>query len=438
MSGVRERPGTHAVVAAACVGNFLEFYNFMAYAFFAPMIGHAFFPEGGGGLMNLLYALMTFAVGFVMRPLGALAVGRFAWRHGQQAALMLTFSMMAVGSLLIAATPPASRIGVVAPVLIVLARMLQGFSDGGEVGPATSLLFDSAPEGQGGVFGSLQYMTQLLGSLLAVLFGLGLSLILPQEALFSWGWRIPFFLGLAIVPLGMVLRRRAIGHVEPAPTPARPVTEEERVHIRKVIFLVFLTITSGTIGTYLRNFGVSYAVSVLHLAPSIGMLSMAVGLAAGCVGLAVGMKLAARSSDPNIFIVGVTALCTVLAPIFYYYAIHVPGLASQLALNVTLFTFSSLVAVSFWKVMLETLPAHSRSFVFGVVYALAVSIFGGLTQPFVTWLIAVTHDPLVPGYMMAVVTPLGLVGYLRLSGIRQRQGSFPLLSQGALAERPLT
>ncbi|MBB2204564.1 MFS transporter [Gluconacetobacter takamatsuzukensis] len=405
------------LIGAACAGNFLEFYNFMAYAFFAPMIGHAFFPGGAGTLVNLLYALMTFAVGFVMRPLGAVIVGRFARARGQHAALMSTFAMMGLGSFLIAATPPAASIGIAAPIVIIFARMLQGFSDGGEVGPATDLLYSAAPGGLGGVFGTLQYMTQLLGSLLAVLLGLVLSLTMSHDALFAWGWRVPFILGLVIVPAGLFLRSLAAGHaIAPHRHPAS--SPEDRRAVRKVILFVFLAIVSGTVSTYLRSFGVSYAVSVLHLSPATGMAAMTAGLAFGALSVLASMAFIARYPDPTGMVIGVTLLTGALSPIVYHYAIHHPGLGSQMALNISMFALSGFVMSSMWKTVLDALPPHSRSFLFGVIYATAVSVFGGLTQPAVTWLIAVSGNPLFPGWMMAAMAGLGLFSYLRLQALQ--------------------
>ncbi len=412
MINAESRQNAKTIIAAACIGNFLEFYNFMAFAFFAPMIGHAFFPSGNH-LASLLYSLMTFAVGFFVRPVGAAVVGAYARQRGQRAALMLTFALMGAGSLLLAATPSSEKIGLLAPALIIFGRMLQGFSDGGEVGPATALIFDAAPEGLGGILGVMQYMTQLLGSLVAVVLGLTLSLTLSHDALYSWGWRVPFFCGLAIVPVGVLLRRRAIAFDHAAPL--RPEIEKtDRAILRRAVPLVFLSITSGTITTYLRNFGVSYAVSVLHLSPAVGMTGMAAGLLTGSAALIASMKIAARSIDPRPFVIVVGLFTAVVSVPLYYFAIHSPGLTSQLLLNVAMFGLSSLVNACIWQVVLEALPARSRSFVFGLVYALAVSSFGGLTQPFITWLVVVTGDPVVPGYLMALAVLLGLIPYLYL------------------------
>lgn len=409
---------TRLLIGAACAGNFLEFYNFMAYAFFAPMIGHAFFPAGSSNLMNLLYALMTFAVGFVMRPLGAVLVGRYARTHGQHAALMLTFGMMGVGSFLIAATPPAASIGIMAPIIIIFARIVQGFSDGGEVGPATELLYSAAPGDLGGAYSTLQYMTQLLGSLLAVLLGLALSVSLSHDALFSWGWRVPFVFGLVIVPAGLFLRRLAAGHAIAVHGPVKPPSPEERRVVRKTILFVFPALVSGTVSTYLRTFGVSYAVSVLHLSPAIGMAAMTAGLAAGALSVLASMAYIARYPHPSGAVIGITVLTGILSPVIYYYAIHDPGMSSQLTLNISMFVLSGFVMTSMWKILLDALPPHNRSFLFGVLYALAVSVFGGLTQPAVTWLIAISGNPLIPGWMMSATAALGLFSYFRLRALQ--------------------
>ncbi|MCG4256367.1 MFS transporter [Acetobacter senegalensis] len=423
MTQSRTRQGAKTVIAAACIGNFLEFYNFMAFAFFAPMIGHAFFPSGNH-LMSLLYSLMTFAVGFFVRPLGALTVGKFAHRYSQRAALMLTFSLMGAGSLLLALTPETETIGLLAPVMIVIARLLQGFSDGGEVGPATTLIFDAAPQGLGGVFGTIQYMTQLMGTLVAVLIGLALSLSLSHDALYAWGWRVPFLIGLVIVPVGIILRRRAAGF-DHATSEHPPIGPEDRSVIRRAVPLIFFCITSGTISTYLRNFGVSYAVAVLHLSPAIGMTGMAAGLLIGSAMLVPGMWFAARLTDPRLFVISVGIVTALVSIPLYYFAIHSPGVGSQIVLNIALFMLSSLVNGCIWKTLLESLPASSRSFVFGIVYALAVSSFGGLTQPFITWLVAVTENPMMPAYLMLLTVPLGTIPWLLLLRLTE-QASVPV------------
>lgn len=400
------------VIMAACVGNFLEFYNFMAYAFFAPMIAKAFFPHSSG-LTGLFDALITFGAGFFLRPLGAFFVGIYARRRGHQAALMLTFGIMAVGSLLLAATPPTGSIGIVAALMIVVARMMQGFSDGGEVGPATAMLYDAAPAGKGGIISIMQYVTQLLGMLVAVIFGLILSLVLSHDALYLWGWRVPFVIGVAILPFGFWLRRQMPATHDAAHEP-HPFGATLRLLVTPKILLVFTLIVCGTITNYLRTFGVSYAIAVLHLPPGIGMFAMTIGLICGVTAVIAGMRIANRNPDPMRFVLWVSVIGTPLCMLYYALSITYPGLWTQIGLNVTVFLSSGLLIAPVWRLLFDAIPNHSRAFIFGLVYAVAVSVFGGLTQPATVLLIAHFHDPMVPAWMIGVLTPLSLMAYLAL------------------------
>ncbi|WP_025842081.1 MFS transporter [Asaia platycodi] len=400
------------VIMAACVGNFLEFYNFMAYAFFAPMIAKAFFPDSSG-LTGLFEALITFGAGFFLRPLGAFCVGIYARRYGHQAALMLTFAIMATGSLLLAATPSTRSIGMTAALLIVLARMLQGFSDGGEVGPATAMLYDAAPPGKGGVISIMQYVTQLLGMVVAVIFGLVLSLTLSHDALYAWGWRIPFFIGIAILPFGFWLRRQIPAQHAHREEP-HPFGATLRLLITPKILLVFALIVCGTITNYLRTFGVSYAIAVLHLSPGTAMLAMALGLVCGVIAVIAGMRIAHRNPDPKLFVIVASIIGTPLCMLYYTLSVTYPGLGTQIGLNLTVFLSSGLLIAPVWRLLFDAIPNHSRAFIFGLVYAVAVSVFGGLTQPLTVLLIAHFHDPMVPAWMLGILMPLSLLAYLAL------------------------
>ncbi|MBB2205518.1 MFS transporter [Gluconacetobacter takamatsuzukensis] len=408
-------PGRIMLVAGACIGNFLEFYSFLAYAYFAPMIGEAFFPDSSGGLNGLLRTMLVFAAGFVARPVGAIAIGRYAARRGRRRAMMLSFLLMALGLALLAATPPARAIGAWAPLLVLLARIVQGFSEGGEIGPVTALLFDAAPPGQGGLYGSLQYLTQLLGSLAAVTVGLVLSVVLTHDQLYDWGWRIPFALGLVIVPAGFALRwvAAALPHGRPQVRGARPPG--------LVVALIALTVAGGTVSTYLRHFGVSYAVSVLHLSPRVGMLANVAGMLAGLAMVPLGWWVALRSHHLRGLIGVLMALTGVLSVPLYHYAIERPGLASQLLLNCGLFALSSLTLVPLWQAMLESLPSASRVLLFGFVYATTVSLFGGFTPSVVTWLIGRTGDAMMAGYLMALAYGVQAAAWYGLSRMGSRR-----------------
>src|SRR5271155_4982054 len=194
------------VIIAAIIGTWLEFFDFSTYALFAVSVGRQFFPvESPSG--QLLLSLGTFGVGFVMRPLGAVVLGAYADRAGRKAALTLSIMLMVLGTALIALTPSYAAIGFAAPILIVLARLLQGFSAGGEIGAATTYILTAAPQPRHGLYSSWQTAVQGLAGLPASLIALGLSASLSSEAMDAWGWRVPFLFGLLIGPIGLYLRR---------------------------------------------------------------------------------------------------------------------------------------------------------------------------------------------------------------------------------------
>src|SRR6478735_8728364 len=178
-------------IAAAVAGNALEFYDFVIYAYFAVYIGKTFFPVGGE-FGSLLVAVATFGVGFFTRPLGGVLIGAFADRAGRKPAMILTVALITVGTLGLAATHSYASIGIAAPIIVVFCRLLQGLALGGEVGPATSLLIEAAPAGRRGFYSSWQIASQGLAVAVGGVFGVTLSLLLTQEQLASWGWRVPF------------------------------------------------------------------------------------------------------------------------------------------------------------------------------------------------------------------------------------------------------
>lgn len=352
--------------------------------------------------------MLVFAAGFVARPIGALAIGHFAARHGRQRAMLLSFMLMASGLALLSVMPPTRSIGLWAPLLILLARVLQGFSEGGEIGPMTTVLFDAAPQGRGGLYSSLQYLTQLLGSFAAVVTGLILSLLLTHKQLYDWGWRVPFALGLMIVPAGFALRWIATAH-------RRSMTSLDQARpSRAAVLLIGLTVASGTVATYLRHFSVSYAISVLHLSPRIGLFANLSGMLAGLLMVPWGWWLGANAHRFRRIIGMLILLTGALGAPLYWYATFRPGLFSQLLLNCVFFALSSLTLMPMWRVMLEALPATSRVMLFGFVYSASVSLFGGFTPAFVTWLIRYSGSQMVPGYLMAAAYGVQAVAWYKL------------------------
>ena len=200
-------PGDRArvrAVAAASIGNALEWFDFVVYGFFAVTIAKLFFPTGNESV-SLLLALATFGVTFFVRPLGAIVLGGYADRYGRKAAFTLTIGLMIIGTAMIAVTPVYATVGLLAPLLIVLARIVQGVSAGGEFGSATAFLAEQNPQRRG-FFGSWQFASQGLTTILATGFGVTLTSLLSSEELERWGWRVPFIFGLLIAPVAWYIR----------------------------------------------------------------------------------------------------------------------------------------------------------------------------------------------------------------------------------------
>src|SRR6516165_9332693 len=180
-------------------GNFLEMYDFMVFGYYASIIGKAFFPSGSA-FLSLMLSLMTFGAGFLMRPLGALVLGAYTDRHGRRAGLLLTLTLMSIGIFTIACTPSYAAIGLLAPLLVVTGRLLQGFSAGMELGGVSVYLFEIATPGQKGFYVSWQSGSQQIAVMVAASIGVLLNSILPPREMEQWGWRIPLLLGCVIVP----------------------------------------------------------------------------------------------------------------------------------------------------------------------------------------------------------------------------------------------
>jgi MFS family permease len=217
-------------VAAAVIGNALEWYDFIVYGFLSSLIARLFFPAESA-YASLLMALATFGVGFFMRPVGGVLLGMYADRKGRKAAMQLIIALMTLAIALIAFAPDYAAIGVGAPALIVVARMLQGFATGGEYASATAFLVESAPANRRGLYGAWQ----LFGQCLAVFAGAGMGALvthnLSPEALDAWGWRVPFLLGLLIGPVGLWMRR----HMEETEDFVRASSQEKPVGLRQVL-----------------------------------------------------------------------------------------------------------------------------------------------------------------------------------------------------------
>ncbi|MBV9841722.1 MAG: MFS transporter [Sphingomonadaceae bacterium] len=399
-------------LVAVLIGNALEFYDFLTFAFFAPQIGRCFFP-GTSEEDRLLLALATFGAGFLTRPVGGMLLGRFADRRGRRPALLLSFALMGVAIAGVGLTPGYATIGIAAPLLVLAFRLMQGFALGGDVGAATAYLIECAPPDRRGRFVSLQYVTQESANIVAGAIGAALAALLSPAALDGWGWRVPFLLGACIVPIGLVLRGQ-LHETLPADDATTIMTPGSGVDdYRRAAALGFVLLACGTIMTYGKLYITIYAEVVLHMRVSIALAATAVVGLAGMIGSLLSGTLSDRfGRKPVILVAGALVLVTT-----------VPGFAmlGQQRTFATLLTVSGLVsllvAIAIAPVLVgltETLPARVRAGTVAIIYAFAIAVFGGSTQFLVAWLTKLSGSRLVPAWYMSGAALVSLAAALLL------------------------
>jgi MHS family alpha-ketoglutarate permease-like MFS transporter len=402
-----------AIVAGA-VGNTVEWVDWAVYATFAPVFAGQFFA-GGNETTALLSTLAVFAVGFVMRPIGGAVLGAYADRHGRKKGLTLTISMMAGASIVIALCPTYTQIGVLAPIVLLLARLVQGFSAGGEFGSSSAFLIESAAAGRRAFAGSWQQVSVGLGSLLAALMGTILNSTLSDADLHGWGWRIAFGIAGLLGLVGLWLRQsvhetEAFTALAAKPDRRNPLVAMVRDHPGAALRVAGVTIA----GTLIYYVWVTYMPTYAHLSTGIplktALLANTLAMVVFIVLLPFGGLLSdrlGRKPTMTAFAVGFVVFAW---PAFHFlsngfwsvFVIELIGL-------VLIVGYSANCAV----VMAEQFPAEVRTTGIGLPYALAVAIFGG-TAPYVTtWLNANHLGDLVWVYVAAAAV-VGVAVYLTM------------------------
>ena len=395
-------------------GNFLEMYDFMVFGYYAAAIGNAFFPSGNP-FVSLMLSLMTFGAGFLMRPLGAIVLGAYTDLHGRRAGLILTLGLMSVGIISIACMPGYATIGLIAPLLVLVGRLLQGFSAGMELGGVSVYLSEIATPGHKGFYVSWQSASQQVAVMFAALLGVVLSSILPAEKMMVWGWRIPLLLGCAIIPFLFRLRRSLQETDEFVARKHRPniseilhsLTVSWRIVIVGMMLVTMTTVSFYMITAYTPTFGSS----VLHLA---SMDSLVVTLCVGASNLfwlPVMGALSDRVGRRPLLFVCTTLMLVTAYPVMLW-LVHEPSFSRLLAVELWLsFIFGSYngAMVVF---LTEIMPLSVRTSGFALAYSLATAIFGGFTPAISTYLIHVTGNRAVPGLWLSFAAACGLVAAL--------------------------
>ncbi|TDG03334.1 MFS transporter [Paraburkholderia guartelaensis] len=414
----------HAVVSAT-IGNALEWFDIIVFGFLAITISKLFFPAKDE-LTSLLMTVATFGVSFFVRPIGAIVLGIYADRAGRKAALSLSMLLMTVGTLAIAFAPTYASIGPWATLVIVVSRVIQGFSAGGEFGSSTTFLLEHTPERQRGFYASWQVASQGLTALLAALFGM-LVTLLPLDAQLSWGWRVPFLFGALIGPVGFYIRRKVeetpefVAEAQKVAGGAAPRFASGLGGLVPATGLIVLS----TIGSYvLLLYMPTYAIRQLHLTPSLAYYSvMAAGLVqlvlSPCFGALADRVGAARVMAPGGLLVGFGIYP---ALVFIDAAPSVTRLvAMQLVLGIGLAAYFAPVPA----LMGRLFPTASRTTGLSISYSFAVTIFGGFAPFIITWLIGKTGDNLSPAYYVAFGALVSLIAlwYCRAHSGRDPSGA---------------
>jgi metabolite-proton symporter len=409
-STVDRRSKIKGVVRVAA-GNFLEMYDFMVFGYYAAAIGRTFFPKGSE-TAQLMSAFATFGAGFLMRPLGALILGAYIDRHGRRAGLILTLALMSAGTVSIAIVPGYAVIGILAPLLVLAGRLLQGFSAGVELGGVSVYLSEIATPGHKGFYVSWQSASQQCAVVFAALLGVVLNSNLSKEQMDAYGWRIPLLVGCLIIPFLFLLRRTLAETEVFTARKKHPSFSQVMTSLYanwRLVTLGTMLVTMTTVSFYMiTTYTPTFGRSVLHLTDRESLIVTL------CVGVSnfIWLPLSGALSD-RIGRRPILIACTALGLITAYPALSwVVAEPSFLRLLVVELWLSFIYgcyngAMVVW--LTEIMPAEVRASGFSMAYSLATALFGGFTPYISTWLIDQTHNRAVPGAWVALAAAMGLI-----------------------------
>jgi len=390
----RPPPSQGVRVFAAVLGNALEFYDFTVYAAFAVMIGRAFFPATDGSI-SLLLSVATFGVGFVARPLGGIVIGAYADRYGRKPAMTLTILLMAAGSGMIGILPSYAQIGIVAPILLVVARLIQGFSAGGEMGPATTYLIETAPPGRKCLFGAWQLASQNASGIISGALGIVLALTLSQQETDGWGWRIPFLLGILIAPVGFFIRRRldeTLAAEDAHESMSAVLSDVVRRHSVQIL-LCILVVSGVTITQYFFIYTTTYAITTLHYGAAIGMAANLIASSIGTCAALLGGLCADRWGVKAVTLVPRLVVTLMLYPAIQLVVSSESRVVFLVVVGALMIPHAMSGAAGIILIP-RIFPAAIRTTGLSIAYALGVTLFGGTAQVVFTWIIAETGNKL--------------------------------------------
>jgi MFS transporter, MHS family, proline/betaine transporter len=400
-------------VSAAVVGNVLEWYDFAVYAYVATTIARKFFP-GQDETAALLSTFLAYGLGFVARPLGGIIIGRFGDTRGRKSALLLTIFLMAAGTVLIGVLPTYETIGFYAPLLLVAARLMQGFSAGGEWGTSTAFIVEWAPTGKRGLFGSFQQTSVVGGLLLGSGTAALINTLLTSAQMDAWGWRVPFLLGGLLGPIGMYMRRT----MEETPAyaavakKALPVDEASGLLLaaRAFGFTIVWTVCFYVLLSYMPTWTQKY----MKLTAAQALWSNTIGLLALLVAIPTMGRLSDRFGRKPLLIACCICFVVVPYPVFHFL---LSGSASYGELIVVQIVFALMISMFSGAgpaAIAEIFPTRNRSTWMTSGYALSVAIFGGFAPFISVWLIGRFNSPVAHSFYLVAAAVVSTAVIMRL------------------------
>jgi MHS family citrate/tricarballylate:H+ symporter-like MFS transporter len=424
-SHARPKRSSIATVLRVTSGNFLEMFDFFLFGFYATYISKAFFPAGSE-FASLMLTFMTFGAGFLMRPLGAVILGAYVDQIGRRKGLILTLSIMASGTILIAFVPDYASIGLFAPVLVLIGRLLQGFSAGVELGGVSVYLSEMATPGHKGFYVSWQSASQQVAIMVAAVLGYTLSNMLTPPQIGAWGWRVPFVIGCLIVPFLFYIRRSLEETEEFLARKHHPSTSEIFASVGKnwaIVLLGMMLVVMTTVSFYaITVYTPTFGKSVLKLTTTDSLI------VTFCVGLSnfIWLPVMGALSDkvgrkPLLLLFSALTLLTAYPALAWLVA--APSFVNMLMVLLWLSFLYGSYNGAMVVALTEIVPVEVRTAGFSLAYALATALFGGFTPLVSTWLIETTGNQAAPGMWMAFAGACGLIATILIysrSAVRTR------------------
>jgi MHS family proline/betaine transporter-like MFS transporter len=397
---------------AVGIGNFMEWFDFAVYGFFAAIIGALFFPPETSPFVAILSSLAVFAVGFVMRPLGGFILGPIGDKYGRRIALSVSVLTMGIATTLIGLTPTYETIGVFAPTLLVLLRCFQGLSAGGEWTGSAAFLVESTPTNRRGVYASIISGTAALATIVGSLFALFLNNTLSEEALLSWGWRVPFLMAAPLALIGLYIRWKlgetpvyqsvqAKGDVK-----KNPLTGHFRKNLKPILLTLAIAAVQGLGFYYLATYVVNYLTTTLMIERGPALTMSAIGLTVYMILCPIAGALSDRLGRRKLNLTGTALYVLLPIPVFMLMS---GGNGFAVVLGIVLLSMAQcLVSVTTVVMLVELFPASSRSSASAIGFNFALAFIAGPGPFIATWIAGATGSAVAPAGYMVLVALLAL------------------------------